>query len=297
MRVFFLLTVIVVGCGDLSKTLPQSTGKNSEVVFVVEDILWQQSIDTLASRIFEAPIMGINQREPLFKIIQIKNSELKSFLKLHKNIIIISREEGQLAQTNKWAADQYVAQVYFNQNYHQLSQDLMNLREIFIKKEVNMLKRVISKNSQKKIEADLLANFGITCLIPEEYEIINNEKNFFWATYNPQQSEEIKKILIFSFTPNTTNLQGEVLSRTDSVFNRYLKGSKEESFVKIEPQYPPYYSNNVYRGLWRMQGGFMGGVFLFKTYFLKEKVVIACGLVFAPQSQKRKYIKEFEAIL
>ena len=67
MRVFFFLIVAVVACGDLSKTLPQSTGKNSEVVFVVEDILWKKSIDTLASRIFEEPIMGINQREPLFK--------------------------------------------------------------------------------------------------------------------------------------------------------------------------------------------------------------------------------------
>jgi hypothetical protein len=41
----------------------------------------------------------------------------------------------------------------------------------------------------------------------------------------------------------------------------------------------------------------MGGPFLIKTYFLKNKIVVNVGLVFAPQSRKRKYIKEFEAIL
>ena len=45
----------------------------------------------------------------------------------------------------------------------------------------------------------------------------------------------------------------------------------------------------------------MGGAFLIKTYFLqedkKEKVHVNVGVIFAPQSRKRKYIKEFEAIL
>ena len=41
----------------------------------------------------------------------------------------------------------------------------------------------------------------------------------------------------------------------------------------------------------------MGGPLLIKTYFVKNKIVVNVGIVFAPQIRKRKYIKEFEAIL
>ena len=85
--------------------------------------------------------------------------------------------------------------------------------------------------------------------------------------------------------------------KTDSIFAKYLLGEKEGSYARIEPGYPPCYFENTYRGLWKLEHGFMGGPFLIKTYFVKNKIVVNVGLVFAPQSRKRKYIKEFEAIL
>jgi hypothetical protein len=41
----------------------------------------------------------------------------------------------------------------------------------------------------------------------------------------------------------------------------------------------------------------MGGPFLFKTYFFDQKAIVALGLVFSPNTKKRKHIKELEAIL
>ena len=92
-------------------------------------------------------------------------------------------------------------------------------------------------------------------------------------------------------------MQEEILQKTDSIFAQYLIGRKEGSYVKIEPAYPPYYFESTYRGLWKLENGFMGGAFLIKTYFVEDKIGVNVGLVFAPQSRKRKYIKELEAIL
>ena len=64
------------------------------------------------------------------------------------------------------------------------------------------------------------------------------------------------------------------------------------NFVRIESQYPPYYNDNIYRGLWKLEKGFMGGPFLIKTYFIENKVVVNVGLIFAPQSRKRNFIKD-----
>ena len=76
-----------------------------------------------------------------------------------------------------------------------------------------------------------------------------------------------------------------------------MLGAKQGQHVKIENKFLPYYSNNIYKGLWKLEKGFMGGPFLVKTYFVDDKIVVAVGLVFDPNSRKRKHLKTFEAIL
>ena len=65
----------------------------------------------------------------------------------------------------------------------------------------------------------------------------------------------------------------------------------------LEDKYPIVMYNDFYRGLWRLQNGFMGGPILIKPILSGNKIIIITALVFDPSSKKRKYIKEFEAIL
>ena len=297
MRYFLLALISLFSCSEGIKTLPSSTGTNSEVIFVVNDALWELEIDTLVRNTFGAAIRGLNQNETIFRVVQINHSEFKSILKTHKNIVIITEGTKISSHKNKWASEQFVAHLGWDDNASNLVQSLKKLREIFVLKEVNAIRKSFAKLSQKKMEERIKLNFKIDCIVPKEYEIIKNNELFFWANYNPQQSDEIKNILTFSFVPKLVSLQEEVLQKTDSVFAKYLIGTKEGSYVKIEQAYPPYYFENTYRGLWKLENGFMGGPFLIKTYFVEDKIVVNVGLVFAPQSRKRKYIKELEAIL
>ena len=297
MRYFIIGFLFLFSCTDGVKVLPSSTGTNSEVIFVVSDALWESAIDTLVRTTFGAPIQGLNQNETIFRIVQINHSEFKSILKTHKNVVIISKSAKTSSQKNKWASGQFFAQLGWENNPKETIQNLKKLREIFVLKEVNSIRKSFAKLSQKNIENTLKSNFKIDCIVPKEYEIMENNKSFFWANYDPQKSDEIKNILTFSFSPKLANLQQEVLQKTDSIFAQYLIGGKEGSYVRIEPTYPPYYFDNTYRGLWKLEKGFMGGPFVIKTYFVDDKIVINVGLIFAPQSRKRKYIKELEAIL
>ena len=297
MRYFIFFVLIFFGCNDPGKTLPNSTGSNSEVIFVVDDELWSNNIDSLVKNIFAAPIEGVSQNESLFRIIQVQHNEFKSILKRHTNIVIVSEGVLTSSKKNKWAYDQFVAQLNWDNNSRVFLNELIELRNSFLSKEIKSIKNSFSKLSQKSIEKILFTNFGIEFLVPSNYQIIKNSSAFFWANYDPSNSDEIKNIFTFSFIPKTSNLQAEVLHKTDSVFATYLLGEKEGSYVQIEQEYPPYYSENTYRGLWKLENGFMGGPFLIKTYFVKSKIVVNVGVVFAPQSRKRKYIKEFEAIL
>ncbi len=297
MRRFSVFFFLFIGCINGEKTLPQATGINSEVIFVTDDLLWESSVNSLAKSIFGAPIEGINQKEGLFRIVQVSHNKFKSILKTHTNIIIISEGIQKSSQKNKWALGQFVAQLNWDNDSQKLLKELLQLRDIFIQKEVRSIKKSLAKSSQKKIEEGLFRNFEVKYVIPKQYEIIMNEEAFFWANYDPQKSDEIKNIFIFSFVPKNRNLQAQVLAKIDSVFSKYLIGAKEGSYARVEPEYPPYYFEDTYRGLWRLENGFMGGPFFVKTDFIKNKIVVAVGLVFAPQNRKRKYIKEFEAIL
>ena len=201
MRCFFLLTLIFIGCTGGIKTLPHSTGTNSEVVFVVDDTLWENPVDSLVKSIFGVSIQAINQAEPLFRIIQVNHSEFKSILKTHKNVVIVSEGVKKSSQKNKWASGQLAAQLNWENNPQKLIKELVELRTSFIIKEIKSIKSSFGKLSQKNIEKNLLINFGVDCIIPKEYQIIKNDSTLFWANYDPSKSDEIKNIFTFSFVP------------------------------------------------------------------------------------------------
>ena len=297
MRQFIFFFVLFISCTNGKKTLPSATGANSEVIFVVDDLLWENTASSLAKSIFGAPIQGINQKEAFFRIVQVSHNEFKSILKTHKNIIIVSSGAQAFSQENKWALDQLVVQLNWNNDSQKFSKELLRLRQIFAQKELRAIKKVFKKSSQRKAEERLLYDFKVEYVIPKQYEVVIHEDDFFWANYDPPKSDEIKNIFIFSFVPKNTSIQSQVLAKIDSVFAKHLLGAKDGAYARIEPEYPPHYFKNTYRGLWKLENGFMGGPFFVKTVFIKNKIVVAVGLVFAPQNRKRKYIKEFEAIL
>jgi len=297
MRYLIVFLFILSACSEGIKTLPSSTGILSEVIFVVEDALWENQVKDLAFRTFGVPIQGLTQDESSFRVIQVNHSEFKSILKTHKNIVIIAKNVPTSNQQDKWANDQLVVQLEFKHEDNELTKDLNKVKAIFEFREIRILRNSISKSSQKIQEKYIKEEFNIETLIPSEYTIIKDTVALFWATYNPEKQEEIKHLFIFSFEPKEINLQQEVLQKTDSIFAKYLLGAKHGQHVKIEGMFSPVYSENSYRGLWKLNGGFMGGPFLIKTYFIDKKVVVTVGLIFAPNNRKRKYIKTFEAIL
>ena len=296
MRCLIVILLFLGACSDGLKTLPSSTGILSEVIFVVDDLLWENKVKDLAFRTFGAPVEGLMQNESFFKVIQVNHSEFKSILKTHKNILIIAKNVTTSTKQDKWSDGQLVVQLDFKDE-NKLTIDLNRLKEVFMSREITILRNSISKSSKKIQEINIKEQFNIEILIPFEYTIIKDTATLFWATHNPEKKELIKHLFVFSFESKATSIQQQVLQKTDSIFVKYLLGSKQGQHVKIEDRFPPVYSENIYRGLWKLNDGFMGGPFIIKTYFINKKVVVTVGLIFAPNDRKRNYIRTLEAIL
>ena len=297
MKYLVIYLLILCACTDGVQTLPSSTGILSEVIFVVDDNLWENQVKDVAIKTFAAPIEGLMQNESCFKVIQVNHNEFKSILRTHKNILIIAKNATISAKEDKWANGQLVVRLEFDDEESKLTMGLNRVKSVFITREITVLRNSISKLSQKKYEKNIREQFGVKTIIPSEYTIIKDTANLFWATYNPDNKEEIKHLFVFSFDPKAINIQQEVLQKTDSIFVKYLLGSKQGQHVMIEDRFSPFYSKNTYRGLWKLEGGFMGGPFFIKTYFINKRVVVTVGLIFAPNDRKRNYIRSFEAIL
>jgi len=297
MRYLIAFLFIFSSCSDGIKTLPSSTGALSEVIFVVDDVLWEKQVKELVVETFAAPLEGLAHIEPSFRVVHVNHAEFKSILKTHKNIVIIAKGVMVSNQQNKWANGQLVVQLNYENKLGTIKKDLNKVKAIFEWRELKILRASISKSSHDLFQQNIHQNFKIDILIPSEYTILKDTASLFWATYNPDKQEVIKQLLVFSFPPKTINIQQEVLQKTDSIFAQYLKGAKQGQHVKIEAEFPPYFSNNTYKGLWKLEQGFMGGPFLAKTYFENDKIVVAVGLVFDPNSRKRKHLKTLEAIL
>jgi len=120
MKYLALFFLLLVGCIEGTKTLPlpAAMGSNSEVIFVSDDMLWKHSIDTLVTNTFGAIIDGVNQKESLFRVIQVNHNEFKSVLKTHTNIVIVSEGVTRFNKKNKCqnenAGDCNLLNIHFN---------------------------------------------------------------------------------------------------------------------------------------------------------------------------------------
>ena len=294
--IFLIFVCVFVSCKNTSKTLPNSSGAFSEVVFVVNDALWDRVAGDIVKEVFENEIPGLGKPESSFKVIQINNSEFSSLFKTHKQIVIISKDSSSISD-EKWAKNQIVAHIKFTGNTEVFKSDCLNIYSVFYDNELKYIRDRISKKIESNYSNYIKQIFNIDLLIPLEYTLSLDTNNILLFSYNPPKKEEIKHLLIFSISNSSTNLVDSIFRQTDKLFELNLKGSRSDSYVKIEPNYSPILDKGSYRLLWKLNNGFMGGPALIKPYFINDKVVVVASVIFAPHSSKRKYIKEIEAIL
>ena len=292
-KAIVFLLVLLISCNS-HKTLPPSTGGLFEVLFVVDDNIWEINLRERVYDIFAANLDGINKAEQQYDIIQVNYSELNGFLKRHNNIVLITNEDNdRVGNKNMWAKPQLCFQIQYDEKENR---NLHKIKKILDFNVLTRLRTQESKSSNHEIEEYLLNTFQTQIVISKKYQILKKDSSLFWATFNPQDKEQIEHVLIFKSNKILRDKQ-LLLEKTDSVFSKYLLGAKEGTYVKIEPLYTPFCSDDICRGIWRLQNGFMGGPFLLKSYHIKSNTIIAVGLIFDPSSKKRDYVKKFEAIL
>jgi len=98
-----------------------------------------------------------------------------------------------------------------------------------------------------------------------------------------------------------------MLHRRDSLLKARISSDVEGSYMTTEYRLPPLYEEvsfrggfaSTMRGLWRMEGDFMGGPWTSIAWVDQSRgqLVTVDGYVYAPYFGKREYLRELEAMV
>jgi hypothetical protein len=181
------------------------------------------------------------------------------------------------------------------------------MRAVFLEKERESYTAYYRKINSEQISAKLRAKFGVEVCIPREYSLDAEKDDFVWLSR--EEGERNWGILMWAdpYTDPNQLAPESLITRMDAMTRKYVPGSDPGSFMTHQPAMP--HLSTVFNkggnycvqinGLWRMEGGFMGGPYVSVTTVDTRagKIITGMGFVFYPNREKRRYIRQLEAIL
>lgn len=317
--IYFTIVVglFVSSCKDKNTKsyLPNVTGKSGEVILVIDPDHWAADAGSAFKKKLSQTYPALPQKEPVFDLVHIPYDAFSSIFKTHRNVIFAKvdkdmHEPKMIVQKDVWAKPQLVINV--------IAPDEKSLAALVDDKGDVMVDRIMKKEreryiaSYKKYEeigiADALENkFGIRLTVPKGYSLDLDTTDFVWIE-SRGRGDAVQGILVYSYEKPDVELTTPYLFAKRTQFTeRFVPGPTRGSYMAVERDFTPYRReikvNDLdvieLRGLWKVENDFMGGPFISLTVVDKEKnrVITADGFVYAPQFDKRDYIRQLEAIL
>lgn len=315
---FALVLVIFTACDHESnkKLLVSdnfSNGKAGEVLLVVDKSKWNESqVDTIYNVLTQTQ-PGLNQNEPMFDVLLFDQVDFNSFFQRHRAIIHFKIDEkynsAQLSiQKNVWAQPQVYIEVLGNDIDSCVALFLEREKELMYELYENDLKRIQNfyhSMPEKDIKKVVKEKFNINLAVPTQYFIANNQPDFLWLRYKTIKNDRF--IMIYK-TPATELNADTCIAIRNRMTQKYIPGAVDGAYPILaeERGYPltnlakvGRYQGVEMRGLWKSEGDHMGGPFYSFT-FLDQKnnqLITVDGFVYAPQENKRDFLREVEAIV
>lgn len=314
---FIALAIVISSCKDKDKSafLPNVTGKSGEVVLVIEADLWNSNIGMAFKKILSQEYPSLPQQEPMFDLVHIPYSAFSNIFKTHRNVVFAKIDKGLhepkiLVQDNIWANPQIVVNV--------IAPDEKSLEALILEKGDLIVDRILKKEMERYATnykkygqigvADRIENkFGIRLTVPRGYTIDLDTTDFMWIE-NRGRGDLVQGILIYSYEKPQVDLTTDYLFAKRTQFTKkYVPGPTDGSYMAVETEAKAFRREikvndiNVIelRNLWKVENDFMGGPFIsFAMINEKQKKVINIdGFIYAPQFDKRDYLRQVEAIL
>jgi len=313
----FLIPILVfIACKRVNKSKPSSSGKTCEILVVANQEIYKGKIEDTIKAFFMQEQDGLNQPEPLFTIpnIPVSSFENTDMFKAHRNVVLIELND-TFKNTFEIFKDLYASPQLIFSFKNKTKDDFLKLfndKKLLILNAFNELERTRINAAFKAVEQvnvreEITKLFGFSLLAPEGFTIARKSSDFMWIR---KEAKDFGQGIIIHTYPYTSLNDLElkrILGKRDSITKTYIPGPTDGSFMTSEKEFKPISKeinfNGLYaieiRGLWKVQGDFMGGPFVNYT-FVDEKnnrIIMLDGYLYSPRKPKRDLLKQVESIL
>lgn len=299
------------GSGWLS---PVSSGRPYDVLVVASDGTWQQPVDLALTEALGADVPGLPQPECSFRLMRAAPENFDATLRLMRNIVVVDIDSQYARPAFRYARDVYASpQLILTvqaPDARTLARFVTGNAEavvsLFTHEEMSRRALQLEEQHNDYASRRLREMFGCDVWIPAELSAFKEGTDFFWAGTRAATDDRYFVMYAYPYEGDGAWSKVAFVHKRDSVLKANIPGAGESIYmatdslmtdVRILPPQGRFALEA--RGLWRMEGDFMGGPFVAMARLDKAKrhVVVAEVFVYAPGREKRNLLRDLEASL
>jgi hypothetical protein len=314
-----LSIVLFYSCGEPKAKFVDSSGKTAEMLIVTDnEDIWKGKIGDTIRGYFYQDFQVLPQPEGLFDLAWLgrKSFDNSKMMKTHHNIFIIEMDETLKEAKlkigkDRWAYPQYIVQVVtpsideFIKLYGE-KKDI--IYEIFMDSERARLLKMYKSFADYALVNELKEHFDFSLMLSGGFYIAKKSSNFAWLRKETEKLGQGLLIYTFDYTDTIAFKKESIMAMRNSITKEYVPGPNEGSYMTIQEKYSPVISKRIdfkgmfaveTRGLWKVEGNFMGGPFINYTFVdeKRNKVITLDAYVYAPNKEKRDMMVQMEGII
>lgn len=319
-KIFLLLAVVVLASCNTRQgpSRPAATGRAGEMLVVMSNHRWEGPAGEAVREVFAANVPMLTAREPMFDLVQITENNFVKLFETHRHIFMadINPEHPRASievNQHQWSYPQMIIRVKApNDSVFQrvMQRNAQSFSDYYVNMEMERLSNAYARMSNFQARTAIREKFDFDLVVPEGYFVAVEGDDFMWIRRTGTREDLEMGVMIATLPyrdPAVDFNPATIRARRDSLTRRYIPGQMPGSYMatyqELEHDYREVNFNGIYameaRGLWRLEGDFMGGPFV--NYTLVDqpnnRVIILDGFVYAPKFNKRDYLRQLEALL
>lgn len=314
---FLLSIVLLTSCdGDIRQ---KSAGAPFEVMLVCDDNVWNSSAGQALEQALDTPVPGIPQPEASFKVTRRSKSEFNSTAQLFRNVIIVDIDSRHSkcklsSERDVYAENQIVLVISApdNRSFGNFVYRNANvIVQFFTEKERGRQIETLEKSHNKNISELIKQKFGCVMLTPSDITGRKEGKDFLWISdYNNPSKTDMMNFAVYSYPYTSTDnfLKEYFIQQRNAFMKENIPGGVPGSYIQTDAKTvtiePTSYNGkymSIARGSWYMENDemFGGGPFVSHSIVDEKngRVIVVEAFVYAPNKEKRGYIRKLEASL
>ena len=310
-----LVFLCVMGACNSGPVLRNATGFAYEIVVTMDKTAWDAPGGQAIKAELASDIPGLPQAEPAFKITYAMPVHFDGLLTYVRNILIVKIDKNLYtkvslsSEKNRWAKNQVVLTMTAPDTetiLEYVNAHPRSLVDFFSKAERDRTISHLKKEYSTLVMEHVKKRFDVELNAPGSMTFYRDTTGFFWASNNAATGRSDMVVYDFPYQDTNTFTKEYLIRKRDSVMKQNMPGAFPNSYMATDSAwvtYTPVTVNGKYcgelRGLWQVEGDMMGGPFVSHARVDEKnnRVVVVEGFVYAPETDKRNYIRRVEAAL